>query len=130
LDKISQQKEKSPREGTRIKDPLIHTLKSPIKVLNWKPQYMCREPGTDHEGPVHALSAFMSSSNCCSVDLEGLVLWMSSMPSGSYNLSSASSLGFPEHWELMEASHLEPCVQRYLSAYNFWMWVSVCSHLL
>lgn len=34
LEKIRQQKEKSPREGTRIRDAPIHTFRSPVKALN------------------------------------------------------------------------------------------------
>jgi hypothetical protein len=37
LDKTNQQEEKSPREGTRIRDPLIYPLMNPIKTLSWKP---------------------------------------------------------------------------------------------
>jgi hypothetical protein len=40
LDKINKQEEKSPREGTRIRDPLIHTLRNSIKALNWRAWYM------------------------------------------------------------------------------------------
>ena len=46
-DKAKQQKEKSPRKGTRIRDPLIHTLKCPTKMLNWKSQDKFRVPSTD-----------------------------------------------------------------------------------
>jgi hypothetical protein len=40
LDKPSQQEEKSPKEGTRIRDPLIYTLRNPRKTLNWKAYYI------------------------------------------------------------------------------------------
>lgn len=30
------QKEKSLKEGTRIKDPLVYTLRNARKMLNWK----------------------------------------------------------------------------------------------
>ena len=34
----AKQKTKSPRKGTRIRGLLIiHTIKNPIKTLNWKP---------------------------------------------------------------------------------------------
>ena len=33
-DKATQQKEKSSREGTKIRHPLIYTLRIPIKTLN------------------------------------------------------------------------------------------------
>jgi hypothetical protein len=31
-----QKVEKSLKEGTRNRNPLVHTLSSPIKTLNWK----------------------------------------------------------------------------------------------
>lgn len=34
LDKTNQQKEKSQREGTRDREPLVHKLWYPIKTLN------------------------------------------------------------------------------------------------
>lgn len=34
MGKHNQQKETIPREGTRVKDPLLH--KNPNKTLNWK----------------------------------------------------------------------------------------------
>jgi hypothetical protein len=34
VDKANQQKEKSPREGKRVRDPLIHSLRIPIRTLN------------------------------------------------------------------------------------------------
>ena len=37
LDKANHQKEKSPREGTRIRDPLVPTLRTLMKVLSWEP---------------------------------------------------------------------------------------------
>jgi hypothetical protein len=37
LNKLDYQKEKSPREGTRVIGPLVHTLKTPIRTLNRKP---------------------------------------------------------------------------------------------
>ena len=35
------QSEKRPREGTRIRDPVILTLRSPIKAVSWKLAYVC-----------------------------------------------------------------------------------------
>lgn len=41
---MKKQKEKSPRTGTRniyrLKDPIIHTLWSSIRTLNWKPYFI------------------------------------------------------------------------------------------
>lgn len=37
LDKINEEKEKDPREGTRNRNPFICTLRSPVEILNWKP---------------------------------------------------------------------------------------------
>lgn len=34
LDKTNEEKKKNPREATRSRDPLIHTLKNPIKTIN------------------------------------------------------------------------------------------------
>lgn len=34
VDKANQQKEKSPKEDTRIRDPLVYWLKSSIEILN------------------------------------------------------------------------------------------------
>lgn len=46
-------------------------------------------------GPVLGASDSVSTYGLCSVDLEGLVLLVSSVSSGSYNLS-APSAGFSE----------------------------------
>lgn len=39
---------KVPRKGTRIRyrcrDPLIHTLKTPLQTENLKPLYICKVP--------------------------------------------------------------------------------------
>lgn len=37
LVKANKQKEKSPNEGTVIREPFILTLRNLIKMLNWKP---------------------------------------------------------------------------------------------
>ena len=47
LDKTNQQKEKIAREGTRIRGPLICTLRTLIKTLNWKPSCIYGGPDAD-----------------------------------------------------------------------------------
>lgn len=41
------QEEKNPREGLRIRDPLICTVRNPVRTLNHKPRYTCRGTGAD-----------------------------------------------------------------------------------
>lgn len=72
LDKPNQQKEKSPWEGTRIKEPLIHTLRCDMKILNWK--YVYDELIQTCVFPVLAASVLVSSNELCSVDVEGFKL--------------------------------------------------------
>jgi hypothetical protein len=40
LGKSNKQKEKSPRDNTRIKNPLSQRFRNPRKTLNWKPLYL------------------------------------------------------------------------------------------
>lgn len=40
LDKKNQQKDVGQKQGTRMRDPLIYTLRHPIKFLNWKSSNM------------------------------------------------------------------------------------------
>lgn len=43
LDKASQQKNtRAPREGTRIRDPLVHTIRSPMKIVQVDLVQTCR----------------------------------------------------------------------------------------
>lgn len=42
--KKSIQKKKSTRNRYRQRDSLSLTLRNPVKMLNWKPQYMCKIP--------------------------------------------------------------------------------------
>lgn len=51
-----------------------------------------------HVGPVLAASVSGGPYEHCSVDSEGLVLLVSSVPSDSYTLYSSSSMGFPDSW--------------------------------
>ena len=44
--------------------------------------------------PEHAASVSVSSQEHCSVDLEDLVLIVSSIPSGPYTISASSLVGF------------------------------------
>lgn len=46
-ERMNPQEEKIPRKDTRIRDPLICTLRNPKKTLNRKPSYICRGPGAD-----------------------------------------------------------------------------------
>lgn len=40
----NKQKEKNTKEGTRIKDTLIHTCRNLIKTLNRKISFICKGP--------------------------------------------------------------------------------------
>jgi hypothetical protein len=42
ISELSKQKEKSPKEGIRIRDSPIHTLMNLIKKISWKPCYTCK----------------------------------------------------------------------------------------
>lgn len=44
LDKANQQNEKSPSNGTGIRDPLIPTINIPTKLVNLMLQYKYRGP--------------------------------------------------------------------------------------
>jgi hypothetical protein len=106
LDKTNQQKEKSPRKGTRIRDSLIHRLKNPIKTLNHNLE--SRELAEDQRILFHSLR----SHELCSVELEGFVLLVHFTTSDSYTLSAYSLAGLTELevWGgrgLIETSHLE-----------------------
>lgn len=47
MDKINKQKGEWPGGETWIRGLIIHSLRYPIKTLNWKPQYTTRGPGAD-----------------------------------------------------------------------------------
>ena len=100
-------KEKRPREGTRIRDPFIWTLRNPMKTLNWKLLYICifecmhpcREPCTDWCRPCACYLSLLFQMALDHDDLEGLVSLVTSIPSGSYILpASSSAVGFFEPW--------------------------------
>lgn len=56
----SRQTERSPGEGTRNRDPLVHTDRNPIKTANWKLSYILR--GSDGDPcPVHAASVSVNA---------------------------------------------------------------------
>lgn len=44
LDKTKYQKEKTPRDGTRIRDTLVCTLRNPVKTLNFWSPIFCSFP--------------------------------------------------------------------------------------
>lgn len=55
LDQTSQKKMKRPREGTRVRGPLICLLKSPITTYAWRSYYAGgRGPGQSFAGAVNA----------------------------------------------------------------------------
>ena len=78
-----------------------------------------------HGAPGLAASIFVSSYELCSVDLEGLVLLGSFMPSDSYCLSVSSSVGLLELWgkSFLGTTHLGLCVPRSLILFvkNVWL---------
>lgn len=102
LDK-TKEKEKSPQEGTRIRDPLIHTLRSPRNTLNWKLEYKHTGPDAELCRPCAQGFSLWGLMTFAHVDLEGLVILLSSVPSGS------------EGTDLLETNHLELNVPRSLT---------------
>jgi hypothetical protein len=93
----NQQKEKSQREGTRIRDLLIFRLRNPIYKVNWKPQIKIREPGAD---PCSPYACYFSVSEfkraLLIIGLKALSSWLFPIPSGSYTLSISSFMKFSD----------------------------------
>lgn len=53
LEKTKQQKNQtSSKEGTRIRNPILYTFRSLIKVLYGKLDYICRKPGAGQCRPI------------------------------------------------------------------------------
>ena len=85
-----------PVAGKRVIDSLVLTLSYPIKILSDSYNIYSDNLVQIPVGPVLAASGSVCSYVSCLVDSVSLVFRVSSMPSGSYNLSASSSLGFPE----------------------------------
>ena len=94
LGKTKQQKEKSPREDTRVRDLLVYTLRTPIKTLSRKP--------SQNRGHGAALCMLPQSLwvhvSFVHVDLESFVLLWSSIPSVTFIISASSFTGASELW--------------------------------
>lgn len=131
LDKRSKQKEKCARKGTWIRDPLVPTLRNPLKSPSVSLIIYTEDLLQICAGPVHPASVSVSSYF---VDIEGLVAllsWCLLFPLALTffpPLSASSSMVFPELWggefdgdisfkaDSSKVSH-SLCV--------VWLWVSV-----
>jgi hypothetical protein len=85
LDKIKQQKEKSPREGTQSE---THSFASH--------NIYAENLGQTCTGPVYDASSLGVHISFTHVDLEDLAFLVSPNPSGSYTLTISSSAGLLE----------------------------------
>lgn len=95
LDKANRQKEKSPREGKRIRDPLLCTHGNHVRTLNWKPCVHAEDLLQIRASPVRVASVSVGACEACACGFEGSCfldvlrpLWL--LDSGS------SSTRFPE----------------------------------
>lgn len=85
-----------------MRDPLINTLRNPIKRINWKARYTHR-----HLKTLCALSQSLRvHMSCAHTDLEGFAFSVSSIPSGSFILSTSSFMGpsFTASWVFQHGS--------------------------
>lgn len=72
MDKTTNGSKGIQEKETRIRNPLIHTLRNTVKTLNWKLQHVCRGLVQTCTGPVHLLQSLCVHVSFSPIDLDVL----------------------------------------------------------